>query len=290
MDLYLGIDAGGSHSRARLVSADGKVLGIGEGGPANTPAGLAQGFLAIDEAWRQAVAAAGLTKTAVASIRAGLGMAGLNRRGVLQGLEDHQFPFRSIAFASDAAIANLGAHAGADGGVVIVGTGSVGFGRVGERVFTVGGYGFPVSDEGSGAELGLRAIRRALWARDGRIPHSPLTQEVLDRFQGSPSEIVDWTARATPSDFGAFAPMVLNHALAGDATAELIVQESARRIDAMVRMLFDLGVPHCCLMGGVAQRMRDWLAASIRARLRDPLGDSLDGAILLARQQMAQEG
>lgn len=290
MDLYLGIDAGGTHTRARLVSAAGKVLGTGEGGPANTPAGLAKGLLAIEEAWSQAVAQAGLTKAAVASIRAGLGMAGLNRRGVLQGLKDHRFPFRSIAFASDAAIANLGAHAGADGGVVIVGTGSVGFARVGERVFTIGGYGFPVSDEGSGAELGLRAVRRALWARDGRIAHSPLTQEVLDRFHGSAGEIVDWTARAAPADYGAFAPMVLDHAMAGDATAELIVQESARRIDNMIRTLFDMGAPHCCLTGGVAERMRDWLAASIRARLRTPLGDPLDGAILLARRRVEQEG
>lgn len=290
MDYYLGIDAGGTHTRARLVSVDGKVLGLGEAGPANIPAGLTQGLRAIEEAWSQAVAQAGLTKAAIATIRAGLGMAGLNRRGVLQGLKDHQFPFRSIAFASDAAIANLGAHAGADGGVVIVGTGSVGFGRVGERVFTIGGYGFPVSDEGSGAELGLRAIRRALWARDGRIAHSPLTREVLDSFHGSAGEIVDWTARATPADYGVFAPLVLDHALAGDTIAELIVQESARRVDNMIRTLFDQGVPHCCLMGGVAERMRDWLAASIRARLRNPLGDPLDGAILLARKRMEQEG
>jgi len=84
------------------------------------------------------------------------------------------------------------------------------------------------------------------------------------------------------------APLVLDHAIAGDEIAELIVQESARRIDSMIHTLFEFGAPHCCLMGGVAARMRDWLAASIRARLRDPLGDALDGAILLARQRAAQ--
>src|SRR5207249_3775208 len=99
---------------------------------------------------------AGLTSGEMASIHAGLGIAGLNRRGMISGLQQHQFPFQSIAIASDAAIANLGAHAGADGAVVIVGTGSVGFGRVGDQVFSIGGYGFPVSNEGSGAELGLR--------------------------------------------------------------------------------------------------------------------------------------
>ncbi len=289
MELYLGIDAGGTHSRARLVSGDGQVLGTGEGPAANTPRGLPQAFRAIEETCAQACAGAGLSAAEISTVHAGLGIAGLNRKGVLQGLKDHVFPFASIAFASDAAIANLGAHAGGDGAIVIVGTGSVGFGRVGERVFTLGGYGFPVSDEGSGAELGLRAIRRALWARDGRIAHTPMTREVLERFHGSAGEIVDWTASATPGDYGAFAPLVLDHAIAGDETAELIVQDSARRIDNMVRTLFDLGAPHCCLMGGVAARMRDWLAASVRARLREPLGDALDGGILLARRRAAQE-
>ena len=288
MELYLGIDAGGTQTRARLISGEGHVLATGEGGPANTPSGLPQALRAIEEACSQALDQAGLTAAEIASIRAGLGMAGLNRKGMLKGLQAHDFPFASIAFASDAAIANLGAHAGGDGAIVIVGTGSVGFGRVGDRIFTLGGYGFPVSDEGSGAELGLRAIRRALWARDGRIRHSAMTQAVLDRFHGSAGEIVDWTARATPRDFGALAPLVLDHAIAGDEIAELIVQESARRIDSMIHTLFEFGAPHCCLMGGVATRMRDWLAASIRARLRDPLGDALDGAILLARQRAAQ--
>jgi glucosamine kinase len=287
MELYLGIDAGGTRTRARLVSGEGQILGTGEAGGANTPAGLPQALESIEDAYSQALIQAGVT-TAEA-IRAGVGMAGLNRRGMLQGLQDHAFPFQSTAFASDAAIANLGAHAGGDGAIVIVGTGSVGFGRVGERIFTIGGYGFPVSDEGSGAELGLRAIRRALWARDGRTPHTPMTVEVLDRFHGSAGEIVEFTARATPADYGAFARMVLDHAIAGDAVAEVIVQESAQRIDRVIRTLFDLGAPRCCLMGGVAARMQEWLAASVRVRLNEPLGDALDGAILLARRRAEEE-
>jgi glucosamine kinase len=271
MELYIGIDAGGTHTRAKLVSGDGKVLGIGEAGAANTPFGLERALRAVKEACAQAMVKAGLTEGDLSSIDAGLGMAGLNRRNMLQGLKDHRFPFKSIAFASDAAIANLGAHGGGDGAVMIVGTGSIGFGRVGKRIFTIGGYGFPVSDEGSGAELGLRAIRRALWARDGRIEHSPLTRKVLDHFHGSAGE------------------MVLDHADAGDPIAELIVQGSARRIDEIIRTLFDLGAPHCCLMGGVADRIQGWLAASVRKRLQAPLGDALDGAIFLARQCAAEE-
>jgi len=282
MELYLGLDAGGTHTRARLVSGDGKILGRGEGGPANTPAGLPQALQSIEDAWSQAAREAGLGAEDIGNMRVGLGMAGLSRQGRLDGLKEHQFPFRSIEIASDAVIANIGAHAGGDGAIVILGTGSVGLGRVGDRSFTIGGYGFPVSDEGSGAELGLRAIRRALWARDGRIPHTEMTRQLLDHFGGSSREIVEFTTRATPADFGQFAPMVLDHANAGDSHAELIVQESARRIDAIIRTLFERGAPDCCLMGGLAAPMRDWLAANIRSRLREPLGDALDGAIILA--------
>jgi glucosamine kinase len=243
---------------------------------------LPQALIAIEEACSQAVAKAGLGAE-TGSIRAGMGIAGLNRRGYLEGLRAHEFGFASVAFASDAAIANHGAHGGGDGATVIVGTGSVGFGRIGETVITIGGYGFPVSDEGSGAELGLRSIRRALWARDGRIPHTPLTSELLEHFHGSAGEIVDWTARATPKDYAAFAPLVMDHAMQGEPTADVIVREAAQRIEAIILTLLDRGAPACCVMGGVGTRMRDWLAPSIRERIREPIGDALDGAILLAR-------
>lgn len=288
MDYFLGIDAGGSHTRARFVSGDGAMLGTGEAGPANARIGLPEALAAVLEACARAFDQAGVPQTGMASTHAGLGIAGLNRRGVLPGLQEHDFPFRTIAFASDAGIANLGAHAGGDGAIVIVGTGSIGFARVGDDVFAIGGYGFPVSDEGSGADLGLRAIRRSLWARDGRIPHSPMTLEVIARFGGSAGSIVEWTARATPTDYAEFAPLVMDHASEGDAVAEPIVQEAALRLDRLIRVLLDRGAPHCCLMGGVAARMHHWLAAGIRERLREPLGDALDGAILLARTRAAE--
>jgi glucosamine kinase len=282
---YLGIDAGGTHTRARLVSENGRTLGVGEAGPANTRIGLENALREVAQAYAQAIEAAGLSQAEVGSIRAGLGIAGLNRRGALEGLRAQQFPFASIAFASDAAIACLGAHAGGDGGVVIVGTGSIGFAWVAGEPVIVGGYGFPISDEGSGADLGLRAIRQSLWARDHRIPHSAMTRELLERFSDSAGEIVTWMETATATDYAVFAPLVMEHAGRGDAVAEPIVQDAARAVDRLIRVLLERGAPHCCLMGGLSDALYDWLAAGLRKRLRAPLGDSLDGALLLARSR-----
>src|SRR5512146_1065657 len=182
MTFYLGIDAGGTRTSARLVSEDGQTIGVGEGGPANTRIGVDKALLEVERAAAQAIEAAGLSPEEVGTIRAGLGISGLNRRGSLDALKAHTFPFASIAFASDAAIACAGANAGGDGGIVIVGTGSIGFARVEGETIIVGGYGFPISDEGSGADLGLKAIQQSLWARDKRIPHSPMTRDILERF------------------------------------------------------------------------------------------------------------
>ena len=285
MNFYLGIDAGGSHTRVRLASEDGKTIGTGEAGPANSRIGLDNAIVEIELAARQAIEQAGLSKDEVASIRAGLGIAGLNRRGTLEGLRAHAFPFASIAIASDAAIACLGANAGEDGGVVIVGTGSIGFARVAGETVIVGGYGFPISDEGSGADLGLQAIRQSLWARDRRIAHSPMTREILQHFSDSAGEIVTWMETATATNFAVFAPIVMEHASRGDPVAEPIVQDAARAVDRLIRVLFERGAPNCCLMGGLSDVLYDWLAAGLRRRLRAPLGDSLDGALLLARSR-----
>lgn len=285
VSFYLGIDAGGTRTSARLVSADGETLGTGEAGPANTRIGLDNALREVEAACTHAVEAAGLSSEQLASVRAGLGISGLNRRGVLEGLQAHSFPFASIAFASDAAIACMGAHAGADGGIVIVGTGSIGFARVRGETIIVGGYGFPISDEGSGADLGLHAIQQSLWARDRRIAPSPMTQEILERFSDSAGEIVSWMDGATATDYAVFAPLVMEHASKGDAVAEPIVQDAARAVDRLIRVLFERGAPHCSLMGGLSGVLYDWLAAGLRKRLRPPIGDSLDGALLLARSR-----
>jgi hypothetical protein len=109
--------------------------------------------------------------------------------------------------------------AAATAAFVIVGTGSAGIAVVEGRVIKVGGYGFPISDEGSGADLGLQAIRMALRAHDGRTPATDFTREVMARFGDDPFEAVAWMDRATATDYATFAPLVMRCANDGDPVA-----------------------------------------------------------------------
>src|SRR3546814_7119701 len=75
-------------------------------------------------------------------VRVGMGIAGINRMGMKQQIQALDFPFANVQLTSDSIIANLGAHMGGDGAILILGTGSVGLIKRGEDSLSIGGYGF----------------------------------------------------------------------------------------------------------------------------------------------------
>lgn len=279
---YLGIDAGGSHCRSRLIDGHGRLLGSGQTGPANARIGLGLLHATLLDAATQAITAAGLDAAQVASIRAGMGIAGISRPGVREQLEGLAFPFSSVVYETDGAIANIGAHGGADGAILVIGTGSIAQVRIGTDQFSIGGYGFPISDEGSGAALGLSAMRHALRALDGRSRQTPLSTAVTERFDHDSARAVAWMDVATPRDYATFAPLVMDYAEANDVIARSIVEDAALHIEQFIETIFVRGAPRCALAGGLAQRIRPWLRARTVDRLSEAQGDPLDGALLLA--------
>lgn len=281
---YLGVDGGGTGCRARLEDEDGKVLGQGLAGPATLRLGAEVAWASIERAFNAALEDAGLGAAALRSVRAGIGLAGIGRGDARQALAEISHPFAALAFASDGVGACLGAHSGRDGAIVIAGTGSIGLGFVEGRDLRVGGYGFPISDEGSGADLGLRAIRLALRAHDGRQERTALLTEVMRRFGDDPMRAVAWMDRATATDYAALAPTVMRHADQGDAAARRVVQSASAHIDMLVRTLFEHGAPRVSLLGGLASPIEPWLAPDVRRRLKPADGDAVSGAIILARR------
>src|SRR5204863_1269940 len=142
-----------------------------------------------------------------------------------------------------------------------------------------GGWGLPLSDEGSGAWLGREAMRRVLWAYDGRIAWTGLSTRLFEEFDRDPHTIVRWAAEARPAEFGRLAPVVVEHAAEADATAVQLMQRAARHIDALAGRLIALGAKRVALAGGLAAHIEPRLALDTRRHLVLPAGDALDGAL-----------
>lgn len=278
--LFLGIDAGGSSCRARL--ADGSRF-LGEAqvpGPSNARIGVDAVFERILDAARGAWRRSGLGPLDFARLRVGAGVSGIRRPGLLERFRERPHPFASLRWEDDAAIAALGAHAGREGGVVVAGTGSIAVGWAEGRRLRFGGYGFPGSDEGGGARLGLAAVEIAFLAADGRLDAGTLTRDLLARAQNDPQRLVAFCDQATPADYARLCPLVLHHAAGGDAQARELCADAGASLARLVGSLQRAGCPDVVLVGGLAASLSPYLPQG--TALVEPLGDALDGALLLA--------
>jgi len=286
--LLLGVDGGGTRCRARLCAASGARLADAVTGPANIRLGFKPAMIAVMSAVEQCLDQAGLAKSNLNRITACLALAGASEPTQLALARRHKYPFAHTILVTDAQAACVGAHRGADGGVIIVGTGSIGWGELKGRQHRVGGWGLSISDEGSGAWIGCEALRRVLWAHDGRVPWTGLLDDLFTHFRRDPHAIVRWTTRASPRDYGSFAPLVVSHARKQDAVAIELMQRAAGHIDALAARLLSADVRPLALVGGLADAMAQWVSSDTRRHLIRPAGDALDGAIALAR--VAAEG
>jgi len=283
--LYLlGIDGGGTACRARLTDAVGRVLGEGSAGPANLTLGLDAALPAIMAAARSAFSAASLGYGAMAATHACLGIAGAIVMKHRQGLMHAGLPFRSVTVRSDAEIARLGAHGDRDGAILILGTGSQGLMATGDRICTIGGWGFDSSDSGSGALLGRAAVRRSLLAHEGMAAPSSFTAAVMERFHRDPANILEWATNALPRDWASLAPEVFEHAGRGDAVALELVRAGVDDVVRVLERLIEMGAAKISIMGGLALPYRPYLPERILSILTEPRGDALEGALLLARR------
>lgn len=281
MSFILGIDGGGTSCRAALATPDGKILARARSGSANIHTNLAGARASIIEAARMAFAEAGEDPALIAGTPAVLGLAGANVGTNASQLEA-VLPFSKSIVETDAMIALEGAVGGGDGAIAILGTGTAYLGRRGGEARPIGGWGFLIGDQGSGAQIGRELLERTLLAYDGVGPASPLTDEMLSVFKGDPGNIVGFTTTAKPGDFGGFAPKVFEHAGRGDVVAEAILAHGLRIIEASIaRLGLQPGEP-LALLGGLAALYEPRLSPAVRALVRPPLQDALGGAVSMA--------
>ncbi|MEB6639899.1 N-acetylglucosamine kinase [Aeromonas caviae] len=261
IEFWVGVDGGGTHTRARIRNNAGKLLGEGRAAGSNLELGIALAHGHVLAAIDQARIDAGLPRESEQRMGVGLALASAELADCYHAMLTMPFPFARVKLTSDAFGACLGAFDGQEGAILIAGTGS---------------------DLGSGAWLGLRAIQQSLLCHDGILPPSTLAVRLMDHFKRDQAEVVRWAARAIPADYGRFAPWVFDAASDGDDLATALLDETCAQLGMLLEGMTQLGADRIALLGGIGTRLAPRLG---HFHLVAPKRDALEGAILFARTE-----
>jgi len=287
MKYVIGIEGGGTKSRAAALSLGRKVLGRARGtgmNLQNTPEERLKETLShLVERFRTRLGRpAGLCA----------GLAGCDRKQdkqKLKGLLKKLFPGTPAIAESDARVALYGALEEEPGVLVISGTGSVAIGQDGQgKVARAGGWGYLLGDEGSGYSIGREALRACLSARKTRLESLVRKALKVKKIE----QVIPWihAQEDVPKTLAWVAPLVFRAALEKDPAALEIVEAAASEL---CDLCFDtaeqlkLNRPRVVFGGGLLTRSTP-LASRLREHLGErfllvrPRNDPAKGAALLA--------
>ncbi len=297
--LVIGIDCGGTHTRAVLARATGVVLGYCEAGPGNARDLGNEGVAAsINTAVAGAFEHAGIPRRAVDAAFLGLaGVATPAERDAFM-LVVHRLdlaPDGRIGIDHDLRTAQAGAFGGGPGVVLIVGTGSCCYGRTTDRrEWRAGGWGSRLDDGGSAADIGLRAIMAAIRESDGRGDETVLSPHILHALGlDDLRSVLDLVreGRLPRQKLALLAPLVTMAAAEGDEVALEIIASGTHELALMARAVCDkLDLSEIALLGGVLRAgtvVTDPLHEAIRAQVptctfTSPAMPAVRGGALLA--------
>ncbi|CAB3713620.1 BadF/BadG/BcrA/BcrD ATPase family protein [Paraburkholderia rhynchosiae] len=284
----IGVDGGGTGTRVVLGDARGHELAQAASGPSGLGLGVERAWQAIAAGCADAFSRAGATLDWSRCVL-GCGLAGVNNRDWLAAFLAQAPALAGLAVASDAYTTLLGAHGGAHGVIVALGTGSVAaaLDRDDGECRIVSGYGFPSGDEASGAWLGVRAIVHAQHALDGRGPNDELAQALLGHVGAHDRDgLVVWLCEANQTAYASLARVVIAHRT--HPFAARLLGEAGIEIGKMIAALDPSQTLPVALCGGLGAPLREYVPQGYQARLREPLADSAHGGLQLARREAAR--
>jgi N-acetylmuramic acid 6-phosphate etherase len=307
--LVIGVDGGGTRTRARLANGLGETLGSGEAGLANPNA---SGFeaakneilSAVDRAFQDAR----MERRMVAA--ACLGISGVDRPGE----REHFVSWAGQALAPHVQVVNdgetvLAAGSSENWGVALIaGTGSIAWGKTHDhppRIARAGGWGYMIGDEGSGFDLGREALRAVTQSEDRRGEPTRLRDAILGEWgMHSAAELIPKVYRSglVPADFARLAPLVVRCAEESDQVALRLIERTAAALANMVvaaarQLQFPAGDIPLALTGGLllqAKYVRTRLAAELErqgahfsptALVHEPVAGAVRMAIELMRDR-----
>ncbi|ALE56262.1 BadF/BadG/BcrA/BcrD ATPase family protein [Paraburkholderia sp. RL17-368-BIF-A] len=285
-DLFLiGVDGGGTGTRIVLADAQGRELAQAASGPSGLGLGVERAWLAIAAGCEQAFANAGVALDWSRCVL-GCGLAGVNNRDWLASFLAQAPALAGLAVESDAYTTLLGAHGGAHGVIVALGTGSIAAAadHEGGECRIVGGYGFPSGDEASGAWLGVRAVVHAQHALDGRGPNDDFAHALLAHVGASDRDALTvWLCEANQTAYASLARVVIAHRT--HPFAARLLGAAGVEIGKMIAALDPSASLPIALCGGLGAPLREYVPQAYQPRLREPFADSAHGGLRLAQRE-----
>lgn len=292
MTVVLGMDVGGTSSRALVAELSGRVVGTGRAGGGNpTSRGVGPAMSAIRAALEQALE--GVEPSTVEGNV--IGAAGFGAPGAVEAL-GHVWAELGLrgepVVLGDTDVAFASGTPEPDGSVLISGTGAIASEYVaGQPGRVADGIGYLLGDHGSGFWIGRAAIRHAL--APNPTPQDPLAAEVAEWLTGRPDlerQVLVAAAYALePVRISELATVVVTLADEGSDQSAAILESAA---DELVSTLSQVRDPEddtvVVLGGGVLGTPRVRGATERRIRHRWPsatvtqCGSGVGGAAWLA--------
>jgi len=206
-----------------------------------------------------------------------------------------------IEVVGDTVIALEAAFGAGPGVIAIAGTGSIVYGRdAGGQTARAGGWGFAISDEGSGHWIGRHAISSIVNASDQGLD-TALTAMLLQSWKLTTiDELVQQANSTPPPDFPRLFPVVLRAADQGDAIARDLLSDAAAKLAGLTAIVLrrlarraPTDMLAVAMTGSVfrqspyvRQVFYDALQQSFPGiHVRQDLADPVDGALARARRK-----
>jgi glucosamine kinase len=308
MAYFLGIDGGGTKTRCVLGDETTVLATAMSGGSNVVRLGVQQAREAIHSVIRQACAAAAIVPAQIKAVCIGAAGAarpeivGQVRNILIEILPDLRS--ENIEVTGDAEIALESAFGFGPGAIVIAGTGSIAYGRdTTGKIVRAGGWGFAISDEGSGHWIGRRAVAAILTALD-RLEETALTSHVLREWKLQTLDELVQAANATPPpNFPQLFPIVLRAAEASDPIAHRLLINAGKELAALATIVLQRLAPGknhfpVATTGSVfrqSQVVREVFHQELQTTFRDievrqDTVNPVDGALARARRLGTSQG
>ncbi len=283
----IGVDGGGTGTRICIAGLDGVEKLRAEAGPSALGQGIEKAWTNITQAINDGFKALGINEPDFSQCAVGFGLSGVTVKAWADEFTAKNPGFAKIVVETDGYSTLLGAHNGQHGGIIAIGTGSIGEAWLADGTrLEVGGWGFPTSDEGSGAYLGLKAINHVQRIMDGRRPVTPFGEKLLSITGDTREKVFEWMGKMKQSECATLSPAVVQFGET-DEYAKAFLLDAGREIEniglALRASAPELPIAICG--GGLSEALRPYMPAEFLASTTRAQKDSCAGALILIARE-----